>query len=447
MAEKRITFQLKKTSAAKFSPRIRYRARKETDPATGLFRCQVFYQRLQRYAARPENLPCKLIVLDINRFKQINELFGVQTGDLVLRFMGESIRELLREGEFAGHLWCDIFAICVRRGDEEADEFIGRINGRVNELPLDFDFIISAGILKITQYGGEEAEVLCSRAEQAMETVKGDYLNRVAFYDGSIQQGFTKIHFLVSNMSAALERGEFTAFLQPQIDLRSGGVVSAEALVRWRKDGRIIPPNEFIPLFEKNSFVLKLDEYIWEQACKLLSGWWARGISPRPVSVNVSRIHVYDSRFCEKIQTLLQKYGLSPKLIPLEITESIYVEDFKQILTLMKQMKEQGFLFEIDDFGSGYSSLSMLQELPVDRIKLDMRFLKASQNEHAGRVIIKAVIDAARQLGVSVLAEGVETEEQVCFLKEAGCDLVQGYYYGKPMPIKKFETEYLGFKD
>ena len=446
MAEKRMTFKLKKMNAAQISPRVPYRAYRETDPSTGLFRCNVFYQKLKQYVSLRGNLPCKLIVLDINRFKQINELFGVQTGDLVLHFMGENIREFLQEGEFAGRLWCDIFAICSKRCDEDMAALISQINSRVNDLPLDFDFIISAGVLKIDQYEGEEAEVLCSRAEQALQTVKGDYVNRVAFYNGSIKQGLTKIHFLVSNMSSALDRGEFTIFLQPQIDLHSGKMVSAEALVRWQKDGKLIPPNEFIPLFEKNSFVLKLDEHVWEQTCKLLSSWRERGISPHPISVNVSRIHIYDSRFCDKIQALLRKYQLPPRLMPLEITESIYVEDYKQILTIMKQMKEQGFLFEIDDFGSGYSSLGMLQELPVDRIKLDMRFLKASQNEHAGRVIIKAVIDAAQQLGVSVLAEGVETKEQAGFLKESGCDLVQGYYYGRPMPIEDFETEYLGIE-
>ena len=434
---------IKNMCSACFSPSLRHRAQSIAGPSTGVLKRLVFYNKLERHLSQPENLPCKLIVFDTDRFKQVNELFGIRTGDEVLRFIGKSARDFLRKGEFIGHLWCDVFAMCVRRSDAEAVELMNRINSKVNELPLDFDFILSAGVLNIDRFGGEAPEVLCSHAEQALQTVKGDYIKRTAFYDGSIQQGYAKIHFIVSNMVTALNNGEFNVFLQPQVDLRTGRMVSAEALVRWIKDGRIITPDEFIPLFEKNRFVLKMDEYVWDLACRLLQKWLDRGLEPPPISVNVSRAHIYDREFSAKIQSLLQKYHFAPELMPLEITESIYVEDSDRVLNVMKQMRDQGYIFEIDDFGSGYSSLSMLQNIPVNGIKLDLRFLRASENEKAGRVIIKAIIDAAHRLDVSVMAEGVETEEQVRFLRKSGCDMAQGYYFGKPMSVDDFEKKYL----
>lgn len=441
--EKAGRYHIKNQCLTCVSPVLRYRAQSIAGPSTGVLKRFTFYKRLERYLSREDNLPCKLIVFDTDRFEQINELFGIKTGDEVLRYIGKSIQEFLTEGEFAGHLWCDVFAMCIRRSDSEAVALVNQINDQVNKLPLDFDFIISAGILKITQYSREPSEVLCSHAEQALQTVKGNYVRRTAFYDDSIKQGFAKIHFIVSNMSAALEGGEFHAFLQPQVDLRTGRMVSAEALVRWIKDGKMIPPNEFIPLFEKNNFVLKLDEYIWDLACRLLQKWLEQGLDPPPISVNVSRVHIYDREFSAKLQALLRKYQLAPELLPLEITESVYVEDEEQVLSVIKQMRDQGFVFQIDDFGSGYSSLSMLQNVTVDGLKLDLRFLRTSQNERAGRIILESVIGAAHRLGTTVVAEGVETEEQAQFLMKNGCDLAQGFYYDRPMAVSDFEKKYL----
>ena len=255
-------------------------------------------------------------------------------------------------------------------------------------------------------------------------------------------QALNKEHYIVKNMKEALESGQFIIYLQPKYDMRDCSIIGAEALARWMhpKDG-LISPGDFIPLFERNGFILQLDEYIWELACKTLREWLDKGYQPVPLSVNVSRLHLYDTDFCDKLLALINKYDLPPELLELEITESAYTENPQTLYGIMDRLQEAGFLFSMDDFGSGYSSLNILKDIPVNLVKIDLNFLQqARRGIDVGRDILKGTIQLIHNIDLPVIAEGVESAEQAQFLLNAGCVHAQGYYYAKPMPIADFES-------
>ena len=230
-------------------------------------------------------------------------------------------------------------------------------------------------------------------------------------------------------------------YLQPKYDMRTHTIIGAEALSRWHhpKDG-ILPPSDFIPLFERNGFIIQMDEYIWETACKTIRRWLDEGKKPITISVNVSRVHLHDPELCSKLISLVRKYDLPPHSIELEITESAYVDNPDALYDIMDKLQEAGFLFSMDDFGSGYSSLNALKDIPVDVVKIDLNFLqKARRGLQVGRDILKGVIQMIQGIQLPVIAEGVENKEQADFLLNAGCVHAQGYYYAKPMSVSDFE--------
>lgn len=243
-----------------------------------------------------------------------------------------------------------------------------------------------------------------------------------------------------NEMFTALNEKQFQVFLQPKCDITTSRVIGAEALVRWIHPTRgLIRPDLFIPLFERNGFIIKLDEYIWEETCKLISEWMKKGYPLVPVSVNVSRVHIFDPEFCDKITNLVYKYDIPFHLLELEFTESSFVANSDELYHLMSILKKRGFTLLMDDFGSGYSSLNMLKNSPVDIIKLDREFLNESSTTENGRIIINSTISMILKLKKQIIAEGVETAEQAHFLLNAGCSIAQGYYYSKPIDIPAFE--------
>ena len=230
-------------------------------------------------------------------------------------------------------------------------------------------------------------------------------------------------------------------YFQPKIRLADGSVAGAEALIRWIwKDGQVVPPGEFIPLFEKNGFIYALDQFVWKKACELLNRLKQAGKWDIPLSVNVSRVDIYQPNLKEVLTALVSESGLAQKDLHLEITETAYGEDTKQLLAVVHQLKEQGFVIEMDDFGNGYSSLNTLSELPIDVLKLDLKFLELGRDVNRRRTIMQFVVNLAEALNLQVIAEGVETEEQVALLREMHCRCAQGYFYGRPMPVEEFCT-------
>uniref|UniRef100_UPI003AB2AEB0 EAL domain-containing protein n=1 Tax=Selenobaculum sp. TaxID=3074374 RepID=UPI003AB2AEB0 len=240
--------------------------------------------------------------------------------------------------------------------------------------------------------------------------------------------------------NSALESGQFEFYLQPKCSIDTGNIVGAEALVRWRHPMKgLISPGKFIPVFEKNGFILKLDVYIWESVCKLLRQWIDEGRQPMPISVNVSRINLYNPKLCDILIGLVEKYQLEPYLLELELTESAYTENEKLLVSIIERLRGYGFRILMDDFGSGYSSLNILKNLPVDVLKIDLHFLGGSDKFNRGGNILTSVVRMAKWMALPVIVEGVETREQVDFLCSIACTTAQGYYFSPPIPVLDYE--------
>ena len=282
---------------------------------------------------------------------------------------------------------------------------------------------------------------ICERAYLALKSVKGRGMTDYAFYDDELRNRVLDELFIKDQMYTALAEGQFVAYLQPKVEIFSGRIVGAEALARWRHPERgLIPPSRFVPFFERNGFIIQLDEYIWEEACKLLRSWLDKGYRPLPVSINVSRMHFNDNGFCDKLRALTDKYRLPRHLLELELTESAFFENEKILQRTMHSLQENGFAFSMDDFGTGYSSLNTLRALPFNTVKLDRAFVSDSTGNQRGRIVARNTIVLAKQLGMRIIAEGVETVEQALFLRNMGCDHAQGFYYSRPMDAREFEV-------
>ena len=267
------------------------------------------------------------------------------------------------------------------------------------------------------------------------------YLKGCVFYTELERHQLLKEQTLENAMEGALQSEEFLVYLQPKIRLSDGRAVGAEALVRWKSEEYgLIPPDEFIPLFEKNGFITKLDQFVWDRACAALQSWDEKGYPAISVSVNVSRADIYNADIADILIKTVRKYRLPPSRLHLEITESAYTENPKQIIDTVGRLRELGFVIEMDDFGSGYSSLNMLNQMPLDVLKLDMKFIQVETAKPVNQGILRFIMGLARWMNLSVVAEGVETREQLVRLREIGCDYVQGYYFAKPMPCGEFEA-------
>ena len=242
-----------------------------------------------------------------------------------------------------------------------------------------------------------------------------------------------------AEMEQALQQRQFVMYLQPKFSLETGEIVGAEVLTRWLHPKKgMIKPDDFIPLFERNGFIIKLDEYMWEEACKAIHSWQQQGRRQFPVSVNVSRYHIYNRNIEQVLNNLLKKYELTPGALSLEITETMFFDNQNELYFLLNHLQQMGFRLEVDDFGSGYSSLNMLRNVPVDVLKIDKGFLDDTLNSEKGKIVIRHTIAMAKALQLQIIAEGVETEEHVRFLKNSQCDIAQGYYFAKPMPLEEF---------
>ena len=279
-------------------------------------------------------------------------------------------------------------------------------------------------------------------AALARQSIKGDALHKVAFYQESMRADARKRKVLEDAMHQALENHEFIMYLQPKYSISTYKMVGAEALVRWQHPERgLIPPNDFIPIFEENGFVIPLDEFMWEEACKLLAEWQREGKKMLPISVNVSRRHLIDVHFVEVLNHLIEKYQIPKRYLEIEITET---EQSKMQERGIALLKENGYTLLMDDFGSGYSTLNMLKDTQFDVIKIDRGFLQNFIASDRGQKIVEHTIKMSQDIGLGMVAEGVETKEQAEFLSNCGCDIAQGFYYAKPMCVADFKQLQLG---
>ena len=385
-----------------------------------------------------KNQSAYIIVLDINKFKMINKAYGYKTGDTILNGIAEELENILGKESLICRYSNDYFAVLFENNEnihKVVNEIIKKIeNLKVNENV--YNLSVNMGIYKLTDLDTNISEVM-DKAIIAHSASKGDVFDKFHIYDEKMEKELEKESKIEHEMYQALMNKEFKVYYQPKIYANNEELHGAEALVRWEHNGKMIPPSEFVPLFEKNKFILKLDVYVFEQVCNDMKKWKEKYGKEPIISVNVSRDHFLDEHFLEKYMIIASKYGINTNKIDLEITESATVEAGIDIIEIMNKMKKLGFLISIDDFGTGYSSLSTLQDMPADILKIDKSFVdRIGKN---GKNMVDYILTMAKELKLTTIAEGVETKEQKDYLLEKGCDIIQGYYYAKPMPEEEFE--------
>ncbi|EJA6846338.1 bifunctional diguanylate cyclase/phosphodiesterase [Clostridioides difficile] len=414
-----------------------------TDNLTGANTIDKFVIDANKILCKNTQVKYALLYIDIDKFKYINDLFGYEVGNEILRNLTKIIKRNIFEEEMFARISADNFIIIMKYIEEDITK---RLKTIFEELDLfnnnqeeKYKLVLSCGIYFILPEDRDINSII-DRANIPHKMAKGGHKSSYAFYDNKIHDQEIKEKEMENTMFSSLENKEFIIYLQPKIELNTGEIQGSEALVRWKRpDKGLIPPNEFIPFFERNGFVINLDLYVLEEVCIYLRKWIDAGINPVTVSVNVSRIHLYCNNFIETYKNIIDKYNIPAKYIELELTESIIFDNFDILIDIMNNLKKIGFLISMDDFGSGYSSLNMLKEIPMDILKLDQKFIMETYNSKRSKIIVTKVIEMAKELGMKVISEGVETEEQFKLLKEVKCDMAQGYLFGKPMPIEEFE--------
>ena len=411
------------------------------DPVTKKGNIYYFRKKGQEKIEKEDKENTYIIVLDINKFKMINKAYGYKTGDTILYGIGEELKKILGKESLICRYSNDYF-VTLFECKERIQNLLNRIVKKIENLKVQgnvYNLSVNMGVYSLEKDDNNISQAM-DKAIIAHSASKGDVFDKFHIYDEKLEKELEKESKIEHEMNVALANKEFIVYYQPKINAKGETLYGAEALVRWEHNGKMIPPSEFIPLFEKNKFILKLDIYIFEQVCSDMKRWKEIYGKEPVISVNVSREHFLDEQFLEKYMMIAAKYGVNTNKIDLEITESATVEAGIDIIEIMNKMKKLGFLISIDDFGTGYSSLSALQDMPADILKIDKSFVdRIGKNK---KNIVDYILTITKELKFTSIAEGVETKEQKDYLIEKGCDIIQGYYYAKPMPKEGFE-EYL----
>ncbi len=384
-----------------------------------------------------------MVAIDIEHFRLFNDWFGREEGDIYLQELADCLKEYTAGTRaICGYLGGDNFALFAPYNLGLIEQIQERIIEMLEKYGQSIGFGPMYGIFEARD-SLYDAQLMYDNAVTAMSDIPGNYHNRIAIYDPRLLKKTGDELIMLSDVQRGMDAKEFRFFLQPKVNMLNGKIVGAEALVRWaHRTKGLISPGKFVPILEDNGFITNLDRYIWEEVCKWLRSWIDRGREPLPISVNVSQIDVFAGDVAEYFEDLIKKYDLSPNMIDIEITESAYAKEYSLINKTVDRLRKAGFKVLLDDFGSAYSSLNMLRNLKVDVLKLDMKFLDTNEdreNKEKGISIIDSIVGMSNQLGLPIIVEGVERLDQVEVLTKLGCVYAQGYYYYKPMPLKKFE--------
>ena len=372
----------------------------------------------------------------------INDFYGTAEGDRLLCYIAKLFAKVSIDYHWLlGRLHNDVFVILMEHGSMTYEDLTKIVDRQLEAVSKDMKIILSFGIYPITDKS-LSVSVMCDRALLASKKAKGNYSTSYTVYQEVLRQTIMDEQSMINEMDAALAMGQFVPFYQPKYNIETGHIIGFEALVRWVHPTRgLIPPQEFIPLFESNGFISQVDYYIWEEVCKDLRKLRDAGYDVLPVSVNVSRMELY-LNIESQLLGLMNKYQIPTKLFRLEITETAYTKDPQQLIEVVEILRKRGFLILMDDFGSGYSSLNMLKEVPVDVLKIDLQFVQGIETSGKSEKILESVVIMARKLNLAVIAEGVETKKQVDFLLSIGCLRAQGYYYSHPISREEMYAIY-----
>jgi diguanylate cyclase (GGDEF)-like protein/PAS domain S-box-containing protein len=411
------------------------------DMLTGLPNRALFHDRLAQAVAlakRHQEI-CALLFLDMDRFKHVNDTLGHAVGDLLLREVGRRLAATVRESDTVARLGGDEFVVILRSLTEPAvaAEVAGKILASVSQIDRiaghEVNVSFSIGIA-IFPRDAQDVDELLMRADAAMYQAKDSGRNACVFFDRDMDSATQRRHQLRLQLAKALTLGQFVLLFQPKIDLRSGAVTGAEALIRWHVlDGRVISPVDFIPIAEETGLIVPIGEWVVNEACRHMRAWAEQGLPPLPVSVNVSMKSLHNAGFLANLQAALRSAALSARLLEIEITESAAMADPDRTLAILADIRALGVRVSIDDFGTGFSSLSRLRRLPVDTIKIDKSFVNTMVEVADDAALVRAIIGLAGTMRKHVIAEGVETEAQRALLVEFGCYEAQGFLFSKPI--------------
>lgn len=412
------------------------------DTLTGLYNRKKFFQTADEFMKKRPEESFLIVCSDIRKFKVINEIFGLQMGDKVLKYVAGAYSDYCDGKYICGRIGANRFAMCIPEKNFDVGTFTGKMKDSIKALQMKYPVINHIGIYRVEDRS-LTVSAMCDRAMLAVTSIKTDYQRGVVYYDESLREQLLQEQEILKDLKQAFEQKQFIIYLQPQFNHKNHEIIGAEALVRWMHPEKgLIPPNVFIPLLESIGLVTKLNVQVWELACKQIHTWQKEGKEPVSISVNISTKDFFYVDIYEVLTDLIAKYEVPVSKLKLEITESAFSIDLEKQLSIIEKLQAEGFIIEMDDFGSGYSSLNSLKDIPVDILKMDMVFMSKSDRYNRSADILRMVVAMADKLNMPVIAEGVETREQADFLGEIGCDIIQGYYYARPMPVAQFEEMY-----
>ena len=413
------------------------------DPLTALYNSHGFVQRVDGWLRDNPGRPYRLIFFDFDDFRYINATFGHQASMDLLHDSGLYLHEHDGPSSFSGHLNSGQFVrFCAVDDGLTPEESYALFLKHYHRYKLDYPIHIHMGVYDLCEPDCD-AYTMIYKALLAQQTILGDQARRIAYYTADMGERSQRQHTLLSDVRTALEEDQFQVWFQPQFNYTSGVLIGAEALVRWQHPTRgLVSPGEFIPLLEHSNLISRLDRIVWEKACRWVRRWSDMGFH-FPVSVNISRNELQFHDLCGGLISLTSRYQLSPSQLHLEITESICAENTELMSLQIARLRQAGFTVELDDFGAGHSCLNILKDIPVDVLKLDMKFLSGYKDDDRTRTILSSVIWMARSLNTEVIAEGVETEQQAQGLRRLGCRRMQGYWFARPMTPEELEHHLL----
>ena len=415
----------------------------ETDSLTGLYNRDYFFEYANRMYHESPDTPRDAIVINIEQFHSINSFNGREFGDRVLCLLGNEVSTIAEElGGIGGRFGADRFDIYCLHFDEY-DNIFSRLQTKLNKMMPNTSIRLRMGVMPWSE--GVEPIQLFDRARTACNMARGNNKHMIVFDDAILERELFE-QKLLNDLHRAISNYEFEVYYQPIYDISTGTpkLMTAEALVRWHHpELGLILPSKFVPLFERNGKIYEIDKYVWAQVSRQLAQWRAKYGTTFPVSLNISRIDIFDLSFEETLEDVLSRDGLSPEAFNLEVTETAYTENSSQLIRVVRNLRDKGFKVEMDDFGTGYSSLNMLSEMPIDALKMDYGFVRHIENDSKNRQLMALILDTAKSLNIPAIAEGVETESQLKLLKELGCTLIQGHYFSQPLASDDFETQIL----
>ena len=412
------------------------------DSLTGLYTREYLYERINEVIMIRRNTEYYIVYIDVRNFKMINDIFSNEFGDHALKCIAGWIQSWMSDECVYGRLVGASFGVCIPV--EEFDPEIieeGLSHFIVENGSVGYHILIHLGVYRLKDRE-MEISLMFDRATLALSTIKDEYQTHIAYYNDEIRRKVLWDQHISAQLTGAIEKKQIVPYLQPIVD-RSGNIIGAEALARWINpvDG-FLSPGSFIPVFEKNGMIVEVDKHMWRCACEILEKWKEKN-GDLFISVNISPKDFYFIDVVSEIKKLSEEYGIAPSQLRIEITETVMMSEAELRIKTLNEFRAAGYIVEMDDFGSGYSSLNMLKDMPVDVLKIDMKFLSKSKDDEKARTILQNIINLSENLGIASLTEGVETEEQYRMLGNMGCEMFQGYYFAKPMPLDEFEDRFL----